>query len=248
MAPFPVARGLEADEASRGVKGDMPVLGRSRPMAEFRTPISMEGQYIRLVPLRRSHVAGLTKAGKDPEIWRWMRFGYCGTPEAMGRMVEVLLDRQAQGIDLPFTVLLRPDDRPVGMTRYLDIDRPNRNVEVGGTWYSSDLWRTAVNTESKLLMLANAFETEGCERVQIKTDLRNVRSQRAIERLGAVREGVLRQHIVLPDGTLRDSVVYSILRPEWPAARRLLQQALERPWSPPLAPGRRRRSDGAARI
>ena len=202
-------------------------------MVEFREPISLDGEHIRLVPLLRSHAESLASAGRDPEIWQFMRVGNCGTPEAMGRMIDLLLERQAAGVDLPFTVVLRPDDRPVGMTRYLDIDRPNRNVEVGGTWYSRDLWRTAVNSESKLLMLGHAFEAEGCERVQLKTDLRNLRSQRAIERLGAVREGVLRQHIVLPEGKLRDSVVYSVLRPEWPAVRARLKSALERPWSPP---------------
>jgi len=197
---------------------------------EFRSPIILEGRYIRLVPLLRSHVEPLARAGRDPQIWQWMSYGYCGTEGAMGRLVDLLLSRQSTGTDLAFTVLLRPDDRPVGMTRYLSLDRPNRNVEVGGTWYSSDLWRTPVNTESKLLMLTNAFDTEACERVQIKTDSRNLRSQRAIERLGAQREGVLRRHMVLSDGTFRDSVVYSIVRTEWPEVRRRLETALERPW------------------
>ncbi len=200
---------------------------------EFRGPITLQGRYLRLVPLLRSHIEPLARVGKDPEIWQWMSYGYCGTGEAMGRLVDLLLSRQSTGADLAFTVLLRPDDQPVGMTRYLGIDRPNRNAEVGGTWYSSDLWRTPVNTESKLLMLANAFDTEGCERVQIKTDIRNVRSQRAIKRLGAQREGVLRRHMVLSDGTFRDSVVYSIVRTEWPEVRRRLETALERPWVRP---------------
>jgi N-acetyltransferase len=215
------------------VKGHMAAAPPRGSMMEFRTPITLEGRYIRLVPLLRSHAEPLVRAGKDPDIWRWMRYGYCGTEDAMDRMIDLLLERQSAGVDLSFTVLLRPGDRPVGMTRYLDIDRPNRNVEVGGTWYSSELWRTPVNSESKLLMLGNAFDAEGCERVQLKTDLRNVRSQRAIERLGAVREGVLRHHIVLPDGALRDSVVYSILRSEWPQTRRRLDKALAPPWIPP---------------
>jgi N-acetyltransferase len=201
---------------------------------EFRTPLTMNGRYIRLVPLVISHVEPLATAGSDPEIWRWMQYGYRGTLEGMGSLIVLLLDRQSAGTDLAFTVVLRPDDRPVGMTRYLGIDRANRNVEVGGTWLSSELWQTPVNTESKLLMLSNAFDREGCERVQIKTDVRNVRSQRAIERLGAHREGVLRRHMICADGTFRDSAVYSILRSEWSGVRRRVEKALERPWTRPL--------------
>lgn len=220
---------------------------------EFRPPLTMEGRYIRLVPLSRSHAAGLTEAGKSPEIWRWILTGFSGTPEAMKGLVDLLLSRQADGTDLAFTMLLRSDGRPVGMTRYLGIDRPNRNVEVGGTWIPPELWRTPVNSESKLLMLSNAFDSEGCERVQFKTDLRNVRSQRAIERLGATREGVLRRHALRTDGSFRDSVVYSIVRSEWPDVRSRLTTALARPWAGAAATHSRPsprsvESDGAARI
>lgn len=199
---------------------------------EFRPPVTMEGRFIRLVPLTRDHVTPLVRVGTDPEIWQWMPYGYCGTEETMGRLVDLILQNQTERTALAFTTLLRPDDRPIGMTRYLGIDRPNRNVEVGGTWLSPSFWRTPVNTESKLLMLTHAFE-EGCERVQIKTDRRNVRSQHAIERLGAHREGILRQHMVRADGTFRDSVVYSILRTEWPTVRTRLEKALVRPWTRP---------------
>jgi N-acetyltransferase len=201
---------------------------------EFHPPVTMEGRYIRLVPMLRGHIEPLATAGKDPEIWQWLVVGYGGNADAMSRIVELLLARQSEGTDLCFTVLLKPDDRPVGMTRYLNIDRPNRNVEVGGTWYARELWRTPVNTDSKLLMLTNAFEAEGCERVQLKTDVRNIRSQRAIERLGAQREGVLRQHMLRPDGTFRDSVMYSILRStEWPGVRERLESTLAQPWIRP---------------
>ncbi len=202
-------------------------------MMDFRPPVTMEGRYIRLVPLTRDHIGPLARVGKDPGIWQWMPYGYRGTDESMGRLVDLILENQAAGTALAFTTVLRPDDQPVGMTRYLGIDRPNRNVEVGGTWLPPSLWRTPVNTESKLLMLNHAFE-EGCVRVQLKTDSRNVRSQHAIERLGSQREGVLRQHMVRADGTFRDSVVYSILRPEWPSVRSRLEEALQRPWSRPL--------------
>lgn len=200
---------------------------------EFRPPVTLEGRYIRLVPLLDTHVEPLAEAGRDPEIWRWLRDGDRSSAEPMRQLIDMLLARQSAGTDLAFTIQLRPDDQPVGMTRYVEIDRPNRNVEVGGTWISSSLWRTPVNSESKLLMLRNAFDAEGCERVQLQTDVRNLRSRRAIERLGAQREGVLRQHIVRHDGTLRDSVVYSILRPEWPEVRQRLETALGRPWNRP---------------
>ena len=202
-------------------------------MMDFRPPLTLEGRYLRLVPLVQGHVDGLVRAGKDPEIWRWMQYGYSGTPEGMQRLVELLLTRQSAGTDLAFTILLKPDDTPIGMTRYLGIDRANRNVEVGGTWLDSSLWRTPLNSDSKLRMLSNAFDTEGCARVQIKTDVRNIRSQRAIERLGAQREGLLRQHMVRFDGTFRDSVVYSILRAEWPETRQRLKKAVEGDWTPP---------------
>lgn len=195
----------------------------------------LEGRYIRLVPLTRDHAPALARAGQDPEIWQWMPYGYRGTEDGMAGLVGMLLDHQAAGTDLAFTTLLRPDDRPVGMTRYLNIDRPDQNVEVGGTWLASPLWRTAVNSDSKLLMLTNAFEAEGCQRVQIKTDVRNVRSQRAIERLGAHKEGLLRRHMIRADGTFRDSVVYSVIRPEWPEVRHRLETTLERPWVRPAS-------------
>jgi N-acetyltransferase len=202
-------------------------------MMDFRTPVILDGRYIRLVPLVESHIDALAAAGESPEIWRWMSYGYSGTKQAMAVLVHLLLERQSDGTDLPFSIFLRSSNRPVGMTRYLGIDRPSRNVEVGGTWISPELWRTPVNSESKLLMLSNAFEAEGCERVQLKTDIRNLRSQRAIERLGALREGVLRHHMALADGTYRDSVVYSILRSEWPVAERRLRSSLDRPWARP---------------
>ncbi len=200
---------------------------------DFRTPVEMDGRYIRLIPLSRDQLPALVRAGQDPEIWQWMPYGYCGQEEAMSRFFDFLESRQAAGTDLAFTTVLRPDDRPIGMTRYLNIDRPNSNVEVGGTWIESTLWRTPVNTESKLLMLGHAFDSEGCQRVQIKTDNRNVRSQRAIERLGAQREGILRQHMIRSDGTFRDSVVYSVVRSEWPEVRQRLEVALKRPWARP---------------
>ena len=114
------------------------------------------------------------------------------------------------------------------MTRYMNISPADRNLEIGGTWYAPNCQRTGVNTESKYLLLGHAFEVLGCLRVQFRTDVRNLRSQKAIERLGAVREGVLRDHMVLPDGTVRSSIIYSILRGEWQAVKRHLEELMER--------------------
>ena len=197
---------------------------------DFRPPLTLHGRYVDLVPLERVHAKPLVEAGADPAIWRFMVVGPRLTVSAMEELIDLLLARQAEGTDLPFTVVNRADARPIGMSRYLDIDRGYRRVEIGGTWYTPAAQRTPINTECKRLLLAQAFEVEGVQRVQLKTDLRNERSQRAIERLGAVREGVLRDHIVLPDGYIRSSVVYSIIRSEWPAARARLEAMLRRPW------------------
>ena len=148
------------------------------------------------------------------------------TPADIRRWVELVLSRQANGTDLVFAVIHLASGRVAGSTRYLNISTQDRSVEVGGTWYGVDFRRTVVNTECKFLLLEHAFENLDCIRVQIKTDLRNERSQRAIERIGAVREGVLRDHMILPDGTVRSSVYYSILKAEWPAVKSRLEDML----------------------
>jgi RimJ/RimL family protein N-acetyltransferase len=203
---------------------------------EFRPPVELGGRYVRLVPLAREHAGPLWQAAGDPTIWRYMRTGLIHSETEMGALIDKLLVLQRAGGDLPFTVLLRAGDRPVGMTRYLDIQRAETTVEVGGTWYGPRFQRTPVNTDCKLTMLRHAFEVEGAHRVQIRTDLRNERSQRAIERLGAVREGVLREHLMMPDGVMRSSVCYSILAPEWPTVRARLERLLDRPWTEPASP------------
>jgi N-acetyltransferase len=204
---------------------------------EFRTPVTLEGRYLSLAPLDRRQIPALAHAGRDPAIWRYLdTIGPGRNVEEMTAIVDLLLERQRAGTDLPFVVLLAPHAIPIGMTRFLDIDRINHNVEVGGTWYDSDYWRTPINTDAKLQMFTYAFEVERVVRVQLKTDAHNVQSQRAIERLGAVREGALRHHRILRDGTLRTSVYYSVLADEWPAVRARLESALERPWSSRVPP------------
>jgi N-acetyltransferase len=150
--------------------------------------------------------------------------------EEMDALIALLLDRQASGTDLAFTIVRADDGRAVGMTRFLHIDRPDDAVEVGGTWLDRRCWRTPINTESKYLMLGHAFDVERAHRVCLQTDRRNERSQRAIERLGAVREAELREDRLLPSGAYRTSVMYSILASEWSTVKRGLEQQLARPW------------------
>lgn len=198
----------------------------------FRPPVTLTGRWVALVPLARDHLTQLTQAGSDPKIWSYVRTGPRVGSGPMEGLIETLLQEQKEGLCLPFTTFFRPEGVAVGMTRFLDLRREDRGVEIGGTWIDPRLWRTPVNTEAKFLMLRYAFETEGCIRVQLKTDLRNVRSQRAIERLGAVKEGVFRKHLVLPDGYLRDSVFYSITDDEWPGVKARLEGFLEQGWTP----------------
>lgn len=201
-------------------------------LESFRFYPSLEGRFVRLVPLGVEHSRPLAEAARDPEVRRYILTTPSATPEEMKAVIRTLLERRAQGTDLPFTTIRRSDSRPVGMTRYLNIDRPNDTVEVGGTWLDRRLWRSPFNTETKYLLLSHAFETEGAHRVYLKTDVRNERSQRAIERIGAVREAILREHIRLPDGQYRSSVYYSVLAREWPDVKRGLKERLARPWTP----------------
>ena len=189
-------------------------------------PVTLTGRVVRLEPLSVKHIADLVIAAQDPHIWEYMVYGYLGNEEAMRAWVDMLLRWQAQGTDLPFAVIHLGSDRAIGGTRYLEIRPAHRGLEIGGTWYTPAYQRTAVNTECKYLLLSHAFNQLGCVRVQFKTDARNLRSQAAIERIGAVKEGVLRQHMYTPAGYLRDSVYYSILDREWPAVKNRLEDQL----------------------
>lgn len=191
-------------------------------------PVTLTGEIVRLAPLELSHIPDLAAAGNDESIWQYMRYGAVTTETDMRRFVSSLLAMQERGTDLPFAVIHLNSHKTVGMTRYMNIEPANRALEIGGTWYSPAFQRTGVNTECKFLLLQHAFEVLDCVRVQIKTDLRNERSQRAIERIGAVREGVLRDHMILPDGTLRSSVFYSFLAREWPEVKQRLLNLMDR--------------------
>lgn len=174
---------------------------------------------MRLEPLSEAHLSELLPQAQDETIWRYLPYGMLNTKERLLAHIQEMLAQQAVGQTVPFVVCHLPTGLAAGMTRYMEIRPAHRGLEIGGTWYGVAFQRTAVNTEAKLLLLTHAFEILGCIRVQLKTDSRNERSQRAIERLGAVREGVLRQHVIMPDGYVRDTIYYSILDREWPAVK-----------------------------
>jgi RimJ/RimL family protein N-acetyltransferase len=189
-------------------------------------PITLTGRVVRLEPLSEAHTPELTAAGLDERIWRYMRYGNITSEKQMRSWIEEILQAQYQGTDLPFAVVHLATGVAIGSTRYLNILHEHRALEIGGTWYAVAHQRTAVNTECKLMLLHHAFENLECVRVQFKTDLRNKRSQRALERIGAFKEGVLRNHMVLPNGFVRHSVFYSIIDSEWPNVKTLLEGML----------------------
>jgi len=191
-------------------------------------PITLTGTHVQLEPMTEEHIPGLAEIGVGQSFWDFMLYGNINSVDDMRSWVRDILSRAESGTDLPFVVIHLPSGRVAGATRYLNIVPQDRGVEIGGTWYGIEFQRTAVNTECKYLLLSHAFETLGCIRVQLKTDLRNERSQKAIERIGAVREGVLRNHMVLPNGRYRHSVYYSILDSEWPEVKNRLEKLLER--------------------
>ena len=193
-------------------------------MMDWRNPVTLTGKYVRLEPMTEEHVPGLTAIGLDDSIWEHMLYGSVHTEAEIRNWVREILSRG----DLPFTVFHLASGRVAGATRYLNIVPEFRGLEIGGTWYGVEFQRTAVNTECKYLLLQYAFEKLGCIRVQFKTDSRNVRSQRAIERIGAKHEGVLRNHMILPDGRFRDSVYYSIIDTEWSAIKKQLEIKLHK--------------------
>jgi N-acetyltransferase len=191
-------------------------------------PIVLEGAAARLVPLERSHAEGLFAAGQDETIWRWMtRPPFRDVEDARGWIGEALAGL-ASGEEVPFAVFEASGAGPIGSTRYMDIHRADRGLEIGWTWLDAAHRRTPVNTECKFLLLRHAFEALGAHRVMFKTDLRNEISRRAIERLGAVQEGIFRKHRITRGGVLRHSVYYSIVDDEWPLVRERLEGMMRR--------------------
>ena len=192
------------------------------------TPVTLTGQYVRLEPLGEQHISGLAAIGMEDSIWQYMPYGYMRSEDDVRRWVQGILSHAAEGTDMPFAAIELASGCVAGATRYMEIRPAHYGLEIGGTWYGAAYRRTRVNTECKFLLLEHAFERLKCIRVQLKTDSRNERSQHAIERLGAVKEGMLRNHLILPDGYVRHSIYYSILDTEWPEVKAKLQQMLSK--------------------
>ena len=188
-------------------------------------PITLEGQHVRLEPLSLAHHAQLCKIGLDEELWRWV-VQPVRTPEEMRAYIEEALQAQAGGTALPFATIEKASGRAIGSTRFGNIDRVNRHVEIGWTWLGLKWQRTAANTEAKYLMLRHAFETWGCLRVEFKTDSLNAPSRQALLRIGAKEEGIFRNHMITSTGRLRHSVYYSIIAAEWPTLKIHLERRL----------------------
>ncbi len=192
-------------------------------------PVTLHGRYVRLEPLTTQHFDRLWAIGQDAELWQWTPY-HINTPDKMHAYIKAALDAQAIGTALPFVTIWQATNEIVGSTRFGNIDAANHRVEIGWTWIDRRWQRTPVNTEAKFLMLQHAFEMWHCIRVEIKTDQMNEKSQRAIERLGALREGTFRHHMIVEGGRLRNTVYYSIIDDEWPQVKARLQEQLARPY------------------
>jgi RimJ/RimL family protein N-acetyltransferase len=193
----------------------------------FLQAVTLAGQHATLAPLSAQHLDGLAEAARDGELWK-LWYTFIPKPEAMAAEIERRLGLLAKDSMLPFTVF-DADGRVAGMTTYMNVDGANRRVEIGSTWYAQRVQRTPLNTECKLMLLTHAFDTLDCIAVEFRTHRLNTRSRRAIERLGAQFDGMLRSHQISPNGSVRDTAVYSIIAAEWPTVRAHLQHQLERP-------------------
>jgi N-acetyltransferase len=193
-------------------------------------PVTLHTARATLAPLDPSHHDGLVEAVKDGELWK-LWYTRIASPEQMRAEIDRRLGLQATGAMLPFTVIDNDTGRVAGMTTYMNVDAPNRRVEIGSTWYRSSLQRSSLNTHCKLALLGHAFETLECIAVEFRTGFFNHASRRAIERLGAKLDGILRSHQLNADGSLRDTCVYSVVASEWPSVRNHLQWQIERPRS-----------------
>ncbi len=191
-------------------------------------PVTLAGRHARLEPLNENHFASLERHGADREIWRWMPTLREDPRESVKAWFERATAAAAKREVVAWAIVDVASGEAVGGTTYLDIAPADKRLEIGSTWHGRAIWRTAINTECKYLLLRHAFEELGCNRVQLKTDLRNERSHAAIARLGAVREGVLRSQMVMPDGWVRDTVMFSIVKAEWPAVKMRLEGFLAR--------------------
>ena len=196
--------------------------------ANGASPVTLEGTHVRLEPLRPDHAGKLWEIAKDHlhELFQWIPYRL-ESLEDFRVFNRHVLEEQKRGLTVPFATFERNSGDIVGTTRFMNMDMPNRKVEIGSTWIAPPWQRTAVNTEAKYLMLRHAFEVWNCLRVELKTDSMNQRSRMAILRLGAKEEGTLRKHMVTWNGRQRDSVYFSILDTEWPEVKTRLEQKME---------------------
>src|SRR5918993_4365443 len=189
-------------------------------------PVILSTDRLTLRPLSPADVPALGEAASDGELWE-KKTTTVPRPEDFEAYVQKALELQEAGLALPFTTVANDGNWVIGSTRFMNIDAANHRVEIGTTWISKSWQRTFVNTHAKFLMLRHAFEVLGCNAVEIRTHSRNDQSRAAIERLGAKQDGILRAHMIMPDGHVRDTVVYSILRAEWPAVKSALERRLD---------------------
>jgi len=188
-------------------------------------PVTLTGKHVRLEPLSLEHAGGLARVGLDPDLWRWIPSAVTTIGE-MRAYVQTALDEQRAGRSLPFAVIHRASGDVIGSTRYGNISLANKRVEIGWTWYAKAHQRSAVNTESKLLLMTHGFETLGLVRIELKTDALNAASRAAIARIGGTEEGIFRKHLICQSGRIRDTVYFSILDSEWPEKKRALEARL----------------------
>ena len=188
-------------------------------------PVVLEGEFVRLEPMRVDHLPALTKVGLEPSLWKWT-IADIKTDADMERYVRTALADQMLGTALPFVTVNKKSGKIVGSTRFGNIDTVNRRAEIGWTWINPEWQRTAINSEAKLLMLTHAFEEWKCIRVELKTDANNEKSRNAITRIGATEEGTLRNHMITESGRFRDSVYFSIIESEWESVKAKLASKL----------------------
>lgn len=193
----------------------------------MKKKVSLEGPTVTLVPMEMKQLDDLWNAAQAQEIWEFTA-SKIKSKEDMKQTIEAAAAERERGVQMPFVVVYQESGRIIGSSRYLDLSRSHKTLEIGWTWYHPDFWRTRVNTETKFLMLQYAFEEMDMNRVQFCTDSRNIRSQTAISRLGAKKEGVLRKHRIIADDFVRDTVVFSIIKEEWPMVKTILQDMMKR--------------------
>jgi RimJ/RimL family protein N-acetyltransferase len=197
------------------------------PLKEIE-PVMLEGRRVRMEPLALSlHWEGLLAIALDPDLWRWT-LNVVENEDDLKRYLDEALREQVKGVSLPFATIDAESGRVAGCTRFGNIERRHRRVEIGWTWVGKPYQRSHVNTEAKYLMMRHAFEVWGCQRVELKTNLLNERSRNAMKRIGCVEEGVMRRHMVSDRGVVRDTIYYSVIDSEWPAVKARLESLMAR--------------------